>query len=76
MAQYGHIAQAGKVIMYDYGKLKNKRVYGQSDPPVYDLSKITLPVYLFYGENDLLATPKVVAKKKTKIEKALLSKYI
>ena len=33
--------------------------YGQLTPPTYDLSRVTAPVYLFWGDNDLLTTPEV-----------------
>jgi len=42
--------------MYDYGtKAKNQEVYGQDLPPDYDLSKVTAPVALYWGPNDLLS---------------------
>jgi hypothetical protein len=45
--------------MFDYGYFENKRVYGQSAPPDYELSKITAPVFLHYSGNDWLSAPKV-----------------
>jgi hypothetical protein len=38
-------------IPYDFGWWRNYARYGQIRPPPYDLSKVTCPVYLFYGEN-------------------------
>ena len=35
------------------------KVYGQSQPPEYDLSKVTCPVALISGQNDWIAHPKV-----------------
>jgi hypothetical protein len=32
---------------------------GQGVPPEYNLKLVTAPVYLFWGENDLLTTPEV-----------------
>ena len=43
--------------MFDYGKKENYKRYNQYYPPEYDLSKITIPVYLYHGEDDLLSTP-------------------
>ena len=37
---------------YDYGKTKNQQLYGQPTPTDYDLSKVTCPVYIFWGQND------------------------
>jgi len=39
---------------YDYGE-GNKDKYNQDDPPEYDLSKIKVPIGLFWSDNDLLA---------------------
>jgi pimeloyl-ACP methyl ester carboxylesterase len=39
---------------FDYGK-NNQAVYGQKTPPIYNLSKITVPVHLYVGKYDKLA---------------------
>lgn len=39
---------------YDYGVRKNKKIYGQKEPPVYDLSGIKVPVSLHIGIEDHL----------------------
>ena len=44
---------------YDHGWIGNLKRYGNINPPAYDLSKVTTPVYMFHGANDYLATPKV-----------------
>ncbi|XP_057375192.1 gastric triacylglycerol lipase-like [Daphnia carinata] len=44
-------------IPYNYGLLGNYLRYGKIRPPPYDLSKFTIPVYLFYGQNDRLVVP-------------------
>jgi len=42
--------------MYDYGSSsENQQHYGNSVPPIYDLSQIRAPVYLYYSEYDWLA---------------------
>jgi len=41
---------------YDYGKKGNIQAYGTEIPPVYDLSQITEPVYMFVGKFDHLAS--------------------
>lgn len=54
--QFGHYAQlynSGKFRKFDYGsRLINLYTYGSSNPPDYNLTKITAPVILHYGEND------------------------
>ncbi|XP_025265046.1 lipase 3 [Camponotus floridanus] len=47
---------------YDYGFLKNLWVYKSTKPPNYDLSKITVPIALFYADNDLLINIQDVIK--------------
>lgn len=43
--------------MMDWGADKNTQLYGQSVPPLYDLSKVRVPTALFYGDHDYLADP-------------------
>lgn len=44
---------------YDLGEKANLEVYGTPEPAVYDMSKVTAPVYLYYGLNDLISTREV-----------------
>ncbi|KAJ8922518.1 hypothetical protein NQ315_007548 [Exocentrus adspersus] len=39
---------------YDYGILKNLEKYFKISPPEYDVSLVTAPVALYYGQNDWL----------------------
>ncbi|KAF2901735.1 hypothetical protein ILUMI_04463 [Ignelater luminosus] len=52
----------GKFNQFDYGRNKNKEIYGTPDPQIYDLSKFRVPVYLVRAENDLLITKEDVDK--------------
>ena len=45
----------------DWGAKQNMIQYGQPTPPPYNLSSVTAPVVVFYGDNDWLATPKVIS---------------
>ncbi|KAG8384959.1 hypothetical protein BUALT_Bualt04G0172400 [Buddleja alternifolia] len=62
-----HLAQTvrdGVLSKYDYGNSKfNVQHYGESKPPVYDLSKIPrdIPLFLSYGGQDALSDVKDVA---------------
>lgn len=49
-----------KFNLYDYGWIGNWKRYGNRNPPAYDLSKVTAPVYIIHAANDALATPKVL----------------
>ncbi|KAJ8763469.1 hypothetical protein K2173_002352 [Erythroxylum novogranatense] len=47
----------GKFCQYDYGIIKNLRLYGHFEPPTFDLSRIPkrLPIWMGYGGHDALA---------------------
>lgn len=42
---------------YDYGKGKNKKLYGSEKPPSYNLTKVVAPVAYFYGKHDTVIVP-------------------
>ncbi|ETN77976.1 hypothetical protein NECAME_10652 [Necator americanus] len=39
----------------DHGKSRNMEIYGQEKPPMFNLSQITTPVFLFWSSDDTLA---------------------
>ncbi|KAJ8687093.1 hypothetical protein QAD02_022887 [Eretmocerus hayati] len=47
---------------YDHGKKKNSRVYNSTNAPDYDLSKMKIPLGLFWAENDLVTSSKNVQR--------------
>lgn len=55
LLHYAQLFDSGKFRQYDYGRAENKRRYGTPEPPDYDLSKMTIPTFLHYGLNDLMA---------------------
>ncbi|XP_026272207.2 lipase 1-like [Frankliniella occidentalis] len=54
--QYLHSAQnfrlGGNFYKFDYGPFKNKELYGSVSPPVYNLSSISSPTYVYYSMTD------------------------
>lgn len=56
-----HIKQLylhGEFKKYDYGTDENLKNYGQKEPPLYDLNKITnFPILLICGKTDLISCP-------------------
>ncbi|GAV62309.1 hypothetical protein CFOL_v3_05833, partial [Cephalotus follicularis] len=56
------LIRKGTFSQYDYGMLKNLKLYGQPKPPVFDLNSIPklLPLWMGYGGNDALADVKDV----------------
>lgn len=58
-----HFAQVSlrrKFAQYDYGE-NNIAIYNSEEPPQYNLSAVTIKIYLFSGANDKLATLEDVA---------------
>lgn len=47
--------------------IKNEIIYGSIHPPNYNLDKVTIPVYLYYSDNDWLANLKDVDKLKNEL---------
>uniref|UniRef100_T1JNX6 Lipase n=1 Tax=Strigamia maritima TaxID=126957 RepID=T1JNX6_STRMM len=61
---FAHVAQIRTLKgmhQYNYGKEMNQKRYNSSMPPAYNLSKISAPVVLFHGANDVAADPLDVA---------------
>jgi hypothetical protein len=53
---------------YDYGTLRNSKIYGQSIPPNYNLSAITSKnIILISGVNDFLADPTDVDRLRSRL---------
>lgn len=57
---FSGIFVAGKFQQRDFGPVENMKRYNQSEPPSYDLRKISAPVSLYYSDNDMMATVKVI----------------
>ncbi|CAH1971160.1 unnamed protein product [Acanthoscelides obtectus] len=51
------VLQHGRFGKYNYGIERNRRLYGSDMPPEYNLTNIDLPVFLFVGRYDAVATP-------------------
>jgi lysosomal acid lipase/cholesteryl ester hydrolase len=57
IVKYGQLIESGNFAKFDYGLVENLVKYGSISPPEWDLSKITVPVYLFWSQNDVFADP-------------------
>lgn len=56
LLQYLQNARSKTFSRYDYGGEKNLLVYNSTNPPLYDLKKVTMPIALLTGRNDNLAS--------------------
>ncbi|XP_015184619.1 PREDICTED: uncharacterized protein LOC107070697 [Polistes dominula] len=54
--------QSGKFQQFDYGPEQNLKIYNSTEPPNYDTSKISVPIILFYANNDWCASVKDVLR--------------
>jgi len=57
LVHYAQEMASDKFCRYDFGPEKNLEVYGQEEPPEYDVTQITAPVALYWSDNDWLAEP-------------------
>ncbi|KII67182.1 Gastric triacylglycerol lipase [Thelohanellus kitauei] len=60
---------------YDYGEERNRKHYGQFTAPEYNLKTISIPVYLFSGEEDYLTTPEDIDWLANQLQNAKLFRY-
>lgn len=73
IAHYVQLLSAKRMQHYDYGATENRRRYGQTMPPEYNVSKITTPVALFWSDNDILADPEDVKLLSQKLKNLVLN---
>ncbi|GLV33498.1 uncharacterized protein CBL_20232, partial [Carabus blaptoides fortunei] len=52
LAHFSQLARSGKFRNFDYGTVGNLKIYNGTEPPDYDLSKVTAPVAIYCSEND------------------------
>ncbi|XP_025265052.1 lipase 1 [Camponotus floridanus] len=48
--------ESGKFRKYDHDRVKNLLIYNSMEPPNYNLSNTTVPIALFYANNDLFVS--------------------
>uniref|UniRef100_A0A7E4VBG5 Lipase n=1 Tax=Panagrellus redivivus TaxID=6233 RepID=A0A7E4VBG5_PANRE len=62
MAHWVQFMRSGIFRKYDWGPKGNIKRYGQSTPPIYDISQIRVPTHLYYSSVDPLALATDVEK--------------
>ena len=54
---FTQLIQSDQFQMYNYGAEENMKRYNQTTAPLYDLTRVNVPVALYWGYNDWLADP-------------------
>ncbi|XP_077531200.1 lipase member K-like [Haemaphysalis longicornis] len=54
---YAQLVTSKEAIMFDYGKEKNVRIYGQEEPRQYNIKNVQTDVGIFWSRGDQLVTP-------------------
>ncbi|XP_017075927.2 lipase 1 [Drosophila eugracilis] len=54
------IWKSGDFISYDFGPVENMQIYHGVEALSYNISQITVPIILYFGETDAIATPEGV----------------
>lgn len=75
IVHYAQMVNSKQFLKYDYGEKLNKKMYNQTTPPEYDVSRITAPVALIWSMNDMLADPADVDILQGKL-KTMVSNYL
>ncbi|XP_072932991.1 lipase 3-like [Epargyreus clarus] len=76
---FWQLHESGTFRRFDYGWLGNILEYNTFSPPDYDLNGITVPIILFYSDNDWLSHPIDVATLKEhlpNVHKSYHTKYL
>lgn len=55
---FASLFSSGRFQQFDFGRKRNMKHYGQDRPPMYDVSKIKVPINLFWAENDWMTGEK------------------
>lgn len=77
IVHFAQMYKSKKFEMYDYGSAeKNMQHYGQPTPPTYNATDMTLPVALYYAQDDRLADPTDVRALLPLLPNKLYSRYI
>lgn len=67
LLHYGQLIQSNRFCQFDNGEFTNKRVYGTATPPDYKLKNATASVAMFYADDDVLVSPKDVARLRSEL---------
>ena len=72
---YGQECYTGGFMNYDH-QGDNVEYYGQPNTPPYDLSKVTVPTSIYWGQNDWFTVAEVIILKKMKLLKFIIILFL
>ncbi|XP_030375566.1 lipase 3 [Scaptodrosophila lebanonensis] len=76
LKHFGQLINAGNFQQYDYeSPILNIQRYGQTTPPVYQLRNVHVPLLLFYGTRDALASLPDVARLTRELSNSRVTLY-
>ncbi|XP_074037777.1 gastric triacylglycerol lipase [Leptinotarsa decemlineata] len=73
---YGQGVNSGKFKQYDYGRTSNLIRYGTPEAPDFNLSAVTTPVALYYGNNDFITVKQDVDRLASELPNVIKSKLV
>lgn len=74
LAHYGQCVKSKNFQRWDYGLMGNLNKYGTLKPPLYDMTKMTVPTTLHYTESDNVVGVKDVLKMEEVLPNAISRK--
>jgi len=80
VVHFGQLITSGNFQAFDYGSAKeNQAHYGSDHPPQYDLTKMEVPISVYYGADDYLASPDdvlyAISKFKNVVDQVLVPEF-
>ncbi|XP_021953643.1 lipase 1 [Folsomia candida] len=73
---YVQLIHTDQFCQFNYGfKTKNREKYGSDSPPCYNLSKVTAPIVIYWGHNDIFVRPQDAAKSASKFPSSSLKEF-
>ncbi|KAJ8673199.1 hypothetical protein QAD02_004461 [Eretmocerus hayati] len=70
---FHQLVHSNRFAHFDYGPKVNLDIYGSAIPPDYDISKIQVPVGIFWAENDPVADPRDIQRFYSQLPKPIFN---
>ncbi|XP_037519445.2 gastric triacylglycerol lipase-like [Rhipicephalus sanguineus] len=70
---FSQLVKTNRFQRFDWGRRKNKKIYGQAEPPQYDIRKVTAPVALYWSDGDVMSCEEDVKRLERLLPNLVLS---